>query len=86
VTIGAELYSRARNSWETNGRHFITPAATYSLTKQFGILFSIGHSFSGDNQSIAYVGLGWIDSFHRNAPPLDGFAARPASIGSSLQR
>jgi hypothetical protein len=86
VTIGAELYSQGAqfvgDKWST----FYNAGSYISLTKQFGILFSIGHTFSGDNQSVAYFALGWNGALHRNAPPLDSFAPRPAPIGSSLQR
>jgi len=36
-----------------------------ALPKGFSILFSIGHTFSGENQSVAYIALGWTGSLHK---------------------
>jgi hypothetical protein len=74
VTVGTEIYYEgpqfAGDRWST-----LYNAGSYiSLTKNFGILFSIGHSISGDNQSVAYFALGWNGALGRRAAPLDAVA------------
>lgn len=58
-------------------------AGTYiTLTKNFGILFSIGHTFAGDNQSVAYFALGWTGALHKAAVVREALMPRLMSIAA----
>lgn len=83
VSVGGELYYQEpqfhgdRYSMFYNGGSYIT------LDKGFGILFSLGHTLRGDNQSVAYVALGWTGSIrNKTAGLLDTLAPPPSTSGS----
>lgn len=86
VSVGGELYYQGpqfqgdRYSMFYNGGSYIT------LDKGFGILFSIGHTFSGDNQSVAYVALGWSGLIHNKTAGLLNTLAPPPSVPGSFAR
>lgn len=78
VSVGGELYYQGpqfqgdRYSMFYNGGSYVT------LDKGFGILFSLCHTLSGDNQSVAYVALGWTGSIHNKTAALLDTLAPPA--------
>jgi hypothetical protein len=65
--VGAELYYQgpqfAGDRWST----FYNVGSEIGLSKEFSILFSIGHTVSGDNQTVGYFALGWTGRFHKGA-------------------
>ena len=67
VTIGAEIYSQGPQFTGDKSATFYNAGSYITLTKQFGILFSIGHTFAGDSQSVAYFALGWTGTLHKTA-------------------
>ena len=81
VTIGAEVYSQGAQFVGDKATTFYNAGSYITLTKNFGILFSLGHSFSGDDESVAYFALGFTGPFGKSAALLDAAAPRPEGAG-----
>ncbi|HEX3672563.1 MAG TPA: transporter [Candidatus Cybelea sp.] len=77
VSVGAEIYSQGAQFAGDKATTLYNAGSYISLTKTFGILFSLGHSFSGDDESVAYFALGFIGPFGKSAALLDAAAPRP---------
>lgn len=85
VSVGAEVYYEgaqfAGDKWST----FYNAGSYISLTREFGILFSIGHTVSGDDQSVAYFALGWTGALNKKAAMMETLAP-PSGGANSLLR
>lgn len=84
VTVGAEIYSQGAQFTGDKATAFYNAGTYITLTKNFGILFSLGHSFSGDDESVAYFAFGFTGPFGKSAALLD--AARPQPEGAGFGR
>jgi len=69
VSAGAEVYYQGAQFAGDRASTFYNVGSEIGLTKDFSVLFSIGHTVSGDNQSVAYFALGWTGLFQRSAHP-----------------
>lgn len=76
LTVGAEIYYQGPQFAGDRFSTFYNAGSYISLTKNFGILFSLGHSFAGDDQSVAYFALGWNGPLAKSAALLDGVPSR----------
>lgn len=69
VSGGAEIYYQGAQFAGDKESTFYNFGGQFGLTKKFSILFSLGHTFSGDNQSVAYFALGWTGLFDGQPGP-----------------
>lgn len=65
LSAGAELYYQGPQFAGDRHSTFYNFGSSITLTDGFGILFSLGHTLSGDNASVGYVALGWTGLFHK---------------------
>ncbi len=59
LSIGAEIFSQGAITVQSRAATIIDLGATCNLTKQFSVLFSVGHSVIGEEYLVAYFGLYW---------------------------
>lgn len=69
LALGGELFYQTPPAIDSTGVLFINVGGIYDLTKNFSLLFSIGHSVVGTTNIITYLGINWRDpvSLHPNA-------------------
>lgn len=65
VSVGGELYYEGPQFVGDRHSTFYNFGSYVALSDGFGILFSLGHTFSGDNASVGYFALGWTGLFHK---------------------
>jgi hypothetical protein len=66
VSVGGEVYYQGPQFAGDRYSLFYNFGSTIALSHGFSVLFSVGHTFSGgDNQSVAYFGLGWTGPLHK---------------------
>lgn len=58
-TLGGEVYARNKDTVVGQATSFLNFGGLYKFTPDFNLLFSAGHSVSGDRHTIAYMGLWW---------------------------
>jgi hypothetical protein len=58
-TLGLELYTRGKTTPDSDPITFLNVGGTYKFTSDCNVLFSIGHSISGEDTTVAYLGLGF---------------------------
>lgn len=85
VTVGAEVYYEGPQFVGDRSSTFYNVGSYISLTKNFGILFSLGHTFAGDDQSVAYFAFGWTGALHKAAALLDAATPRSPSPSALLR-
>jgi len=64
VSVGAEIYAQGPQFVSDKSATFYNVGSYIALTKSVGLLFSIGHSIAGDNESIGYFALEWTGALH----------------------
>lgn len=69
VSIGGELYYQGPQFVGDRYSTFYNFGSYINLTNDFGVLFSLGHTLSGDNASVAYFALGWTGLFRAGPGP-----------------
>jgi hypothetical protein len=79
VSVGAEVYYQGPQYVGDRASTFYNAGSFITLTKGFGILFSLGHTFSGDNESVAYFALGWTGALRSGAAAPDAFTPQPGA-------
>jgi hypothetical protein len=84
VSVGGELYYEGPQFQGDRHSLFYNAGAYVTIYGGLGILFSAGHTFNGDDQSVAYVALGWMGSLHKGAALARTLA--PLSVSSTLLR
>ena len=84
VSVGAELYYQGPQFVGDRPCTLYNAGSFITLTKSFALLFSLGHSFAGDNESVAYFALGWSGALHRGNHLLDAFVPRATPIETIL--
>ncbi|MBS0271046.1 MAG: transporter [Proteobacteria bacterium] len=60
LTLGGELYSQGKSFPNYRSTLIFTYGGNYNFTKEFGILFSVGHSIAGERVLTGYIGLDWV--------------------------
>lgn len=60
LSLGAEIYSQANDLINNQASTVINLGATYTIKKNFDILFSAGSNIAGARNTIAYLGLYWL--------------------------
>jgi hypothetical protein len=59
LTLGGELFAQGPNADEATSTTMGNVGGYWNFTPDFSLLFSAGHSVSGERHSIAYLGLYW---------------------------
>ena len=59
VTLGTELFFQDAVSTENNSFTILNIGGTFSLSERFSLLFSAGHSITGEKQLTGYLALNW---------------------------
>jgi hypothetical protein len=59
LSLGAELFTQGASSTETRGYTIANIGGTLKFTEKFNLLFSAGHSISGERHTVWYLGLYW---------------------------
>jgi hypothetical protein len=57
--LGGEVFARGKDTVGGRATTFLDIGGSYRLSPKFKLLFSAGHSVSGETHTIAYVGLWW---------------------------
>lgn len=85
LTVGAEIYSQGPQFTGDKSSTFYDAGSYIALTKSFGLLFSIGHTFSGDNESVGYFALGWTGTLHRSAAMFPALGPQATPSGALVR-
>ena len=73
--LGGEVYARGQDTQAGRSATVMNFGGSYRFTPDFNLLFSEGHSISGETHTIAYLGLWWgfggdeSQQVSRNTPP-----------------
>jgi Putative MetA-pathway of phenol degradation len=59
LTLGGEVFGRSKDTDDGKSTTLLNFGGLYKFTPDFNLLFSAGHSVSGENHTIAYLGLWW---------------------------
>jgi hypothetical protein len=59
LTLGGEVYTRQADTVGGGATAVVNAGGYYNITRDFSLLFSAGHSFSGESHAVAYLGLYW---------------------------
>jgi hypothetical protein len=58
-TLGGEIFARGKDTVDGEPATIVNFGGFYKFTPAFNLLFSAGHSVSGESHAIAYLGLWW---------------------------
>ncbi|MHB1333672.1 MAG: transporter [Sulfuriferula sp.] len=58
-TLGGEVFARNKDTVIGQATTILNFGGFYKFTPDFNLLFSAGHSVSGDSHTVAYLGLWW---------------------------
>ncbi len=59
LTLGTELFRQGASTTAGAGSTVANVGGTYKFSKDFNLLFSVGHSISGPRSTVWYLGLYW---------------------------
>jgi hypothetical protein len=59
LTLGGEIFGRSKDTDDGKSTTLLNFGGFYKFTPDFNLLFSAGHSVSGETHTIAYLGLWW---------------------------
>jgi hypothetical protein len=59
LTLGMELFSQGKSAVDTPGFTAINAGGYYNFTKNFSLLFTMGHNIAGQQNTLGYLGLYW---------------------------
>jgi hypothetical protein len=59
LTLGGEVFGRSKDTDDGQSTTLLNFGGIYKFTPDFNLLFSAGHSVSGESHTIAYLGLWW---------------------------
>jgi hypothetical protein len=75
LSLGGEIFGRGEDTEDGRPTTLVDLGGFYRFTPAFNLLFSVGHSVSGENHRIAYLGLWWTWG---EDPHTGGSAPRPS--------
>jgi hypothetical protein len=58
-TLGGEVFARDKDTVDGRSTSILNFGGYYKFTPDFNLLFSAGHSVSGESHAVAYLGLWW---------------------------
>ena len=58
-TLGGEIFARGKDTADGEPATIVNFGGFYKFTPNFNLLFSAGHSVSGESHTVAYLGLWW---------------------------
>jgi hypothetical protein len=59
LSLGGEIFGRSKDSEDGRSTTLLNLGGFYRFTPDFNLLFSAGHSVSGETHTVAYLGLWW---------------------------
>jgi len=59
LSLGGEIYAQGQDTDSDRGYAALNFGGTYSVSEHFSLLFSAGHSITGDDHMLWYLGLYW---------------------------
>ncbi len=59
LTLGGEIFSQQADIQNGEGFSLLNFGGYYNFTSKFSLLFSAGHTFTGERHAIGYLGLYW---------------------------
>jgi Putative MetA-pathway of phenol degradation len=59
LTLGGEIFGRSKDTVNGESTTLLNFGGYYKFTPDFNLLFSAGHSVTGETHTIAYLGLWW---------------------------
>ena len=59
LTLGGELYRQGPDAEGSRGYSLVNFGGYYNFNPGFSLLFSAGHTFTGERHAVAYLGLYW---------------------------
>jgi hypothetical protein len=82
LTLGGEVFGQGKDTEDGRSTTLLNFGGFYKFTPDFNLLFSAGHSVSGENHTIAYLGLWWAWGGEEQADTKEG--GNPIQRGWSL--
>jgi hypothetical protein len=58
-TLGGEVFAQGKTAVGGEGSAILDVGGYYSITKDFQVLFAVGHSVAGEDHLVGYAGLYW---------------------------
>jgi hypothetical protein len=58
-SLGGEIFAQEASDVGERGFTLFNIGGAYNFSPDFSVLFSIGHSFTGQNNAVAYLGMYW---------------------------
>lgn len=74
LTLGGEIFGRGKDADDGKATTLLNFGGLYKFTPDFNLLFSAGHSVSGETHTIAYLGLWWTWGGDGNEEKKEGAA------------
>ncbi|HET7649112.1 MAG TPA: transporter [Gammaproteobacteria bacterium] len=59
LTLGGEVFRQGPDAYGSRGYSLVNLGGYYNFKPDFSLLFSAGHTFTGDSHQVAYLGLYW---------------------------
>ena len=59
LSLGGEIFAQQANNEGQRGFTLFDLGGSYNFTSNFSLLFSVGHTFTGQRNALAYLGLYW---------------------------
>jgi hypothetical protein len=78
-TLGGEIFGQGKDTPDARATTFLNVGGYYKFTPDFNLLFSAGHSISGDRHTVAYLGLWWAWGGEESATEKTGAAPTPSA-------
>jgi hypothetical protein len=80
LTLGGEVFARDKDTVGGRGTTILNFGGYYKFTPDFNLLFSAGHSVSGESHAVAYLGLWWAFGGGGKDEQKTGMAPAPAHL------
>ncbi len=58
-SLGGEIFAQQSSAVDQRGFTLFNLGGSYNFTSNFSLLFSFGHTFTGQRNAVAYLGLYW---------------------------
>ena len=60
LSLGGEIFAQEAGNVDQRGYTLFNLGGVYNFTSDLSLLFSVGHTFTGQENAVAYLGLYWI--------------------------
>jgi hypothetical protein len=69
LTLGGEVFGQGQDTDSDHGFAALNFGGSYNFSEHFSLLFSAGHSVTGDNHLLWYFGLYWTWGSQKSSKP-----------------